>query len=180
MKTWVLLLLAFVLSLPTAAPAWQPDTEDKLAVAVQETIEAFLAEYPELTTYFEESWGYAVFPRIWKGASMFGVAWGKGLVIEQDRLAGRCSQFLGSLGAQLGAQSYQQVILFRTEAALATFKQGRIEFEGRASAVVLTAGASVDPANLPDVAIFSLTRGGLMFEAAAAGVKYSYKPAAGD
>ena len=71
---------------------------------------------------------------------MFGAAWGKGLVIEQDRPAGRCSQFLGSLGAQLGAQSYQQLILFRTEAALATFKEGRIEFEGRASAVVFTAG----------------------------------------
>jgi len=180
MKRSLLLLLALLLSLPASAPAWQPDPEDKLETAVQETIDAFLAERPELTTYFEESWGYAVFPRVWKGASMFGAAWGKGLVIEQDRLAGRCSQFLGSLGAQLGAQSYRQLILFRTEAALATFKQGRIEFEGRASAVVFTAGTAVDPANLPDVAIFSLTRGGLMFEAAAAGVKYSFKPAAGD
>jgi len=180
MKHWPLLLLAFILALPAPAPAWQANPENKLEAAVQETIDAFLAQRPELAAYFEKSWGYAVFPRVLKGGAMFGAAWGKGLVIEQDRLAGRCSQFLGSLGAQLGAQSYQQVILFRTEAALATFKQGRIEFEGRASAVVLTAGASVDPANLPDVAIFSLTRGGLMFEAAAAGVKYSYKPAAGD
>lgn len=167
------LLLVLILSLPAPAMAWQADPENKLEVAVEDTIEAFLLQRPELEAYFEESWGYAVFPRVVKGGAMFGAAWGKGLVIEQDRLAGRCSQFLGSLGAQLGAQSYQQLILFRTEAALATFKQGRIEFEGRASAVVLTAGASVDPANLPDVAIFSLTRGGLMFEAAAAGVKYS-------
>jgi len=180
MKKWVLLLLAFILSLPAPTQGWQANPDNKLEVAVQETIDAFLAERPELTTYFEESWGYAVFPRVLKGGAMFGAAWGKGLVIEQDRLAGRCSQFLGSLGAQLGAQSYRQLILFRTEAALATFKQGRIEFEGRASAVVVTAGASVDPANLPDVAIFSLTQGGLMFEAAAAGVKYSYKPLQGD
>lgn len=55
------------------------------------------------------------------------------------RLAGRCSQFPGSLGAQLGGQSYRQVILFRDEAAMATFKTGRIEFEGRASAVALIA-----------------------------------------
>jgi len=178
MKYW--LLLAIILSLPGSATAWQANPDNKLEVAVQETIDAFLAERPELTTYFKESWGYAVFPRVLKGGAMFGAAWGKGLVIEQDRPAGRCSQFLGSLGAQLGAQSYRQLILFRTEAALAIFKQGRIEFEGRASAVVVTAGASVDPANLPDVAIFSQTQGGLMFEAAAAGVKYSYKPLQGD
>ena len=180
MKHWPLLSLAFILLLPAPAPAWQANPEHKLEVAVQDTIDVFLAQRPELTTFFEASWGYAVFPRVWKGGAMFGAAWGKGLVIEQDRLAGRCSQFLGSLGAQLGVQSYQQVILFRSEAALANFKQGRFEFEGRASAVVLTAGVSVDPANLPDVAIFSLTHGGLMFEAAAAGVKYRCKPLNGD
>jgi len=180
MKYWPLMLLAFILSLPAAAPAWQADPEDKLEVAVQGTIDAFREQRPELAEYIEEAWGYAVFPRVLKAGAMFGAAWGKGLVIEQDRLVGRCSQFLGSLGAQLGAQSYQQLILFRTEAALATFKEGRIEFEGRASAVVFTAGASADPANLPDVAIFSLTQGGLMFEAAAAGVKYSYKPLQGN
>lgn len=175
MKRWLPLVLALVLPCPAAGLEWQADPNDKLQVAVQRTVEQFLDQRPELGAYFEQAWGYAVFPRVLKGGAMFGAAWGKGLVIEQDRLVGRCSQFLASLGAQLGGQSYRQVILFRNESAMDTFKTGRIEFEGRASVVVLTAGASVDPANLPDVAIFTLTESGLMFEAAAAGAKYTYR-----
>lgn len=176
MNRYLLILLILALPCPVAALEWQADPTDKLEVAVQQTVERFLDQRPELEDYFEEAWGYAVFPRVLKGGAMFGAAWGKGLVIEQDRLVGRCSQFLASLGAQLGGQSYRQVILFRNEAALDTFKTGRIEFEGRASVVAFAAGAAMDPANLPDVAIFTLTEGGLMFEAAAGGVKYSYKP----
>jgi lipid-binding SYLF domain-containing protein len=174
----LVLVLVLVLAVPGTvfASEWQADPADKQQRAVQRTIEAFLAQRPELTEYFEQAWGYAVFPRVLKGASMFGGAWGKGLVIEDDRLVGRCSQLLISLGAQLGAQSYSQVILFRDAAAMETFKRGRLEFEGRASVVALTAGAAIDPAYLPDVAIFSLIEGGLMFEAAAGGVKYSYRP----
>ena len=180
MNRCLLILLILALPCPAAALEWQADPNDKLEVAVQQTVELFLYQRPELGDYFDQAWGYAVFPRVLKGGAMFGAAWGKGLVIEQDRLVGRCSQFLASLGAQLGGQSYRQVILFRNEAAMDTFKAGRIEFEGRASVVAITAGASVDPANLPDVAIFTLTEGGLMFEAAAAGVKYSYKPKASE
>jgi lipid-binding SYLF domain-containing protein len=176
MKRWFLISLLFALPALVAAQEWQANPDDKMQLAVQETIGIFLEQRPELTDYFEQAWGYAVFPNVLKGGAMFGAAWGKGLVIEQDQLAGRCSQILASLGAQLGGQSYRQVILFRDEAALATFKTGHIEFEGRASAVAFKSGAAVDPANLPDVAIFTVTRGGLMLEAAAAGVKFSYKP----
>lgn len=163
-----------------AADAWQPDPGDKLQVAVRDTVEVFLQEQPGLATYFEQASGYAVFPKVVKVGAMWGGAWGRGLVFENGLLVGRCSQLLGSLGAQLGAQSYRQLILFRTPEALEAFKRGRVEFEGRASAVAFRQGAAVDPAYLPDVAIFTVTNGGLMLEAAAGGVKYGYRPIATD
>lgn len=177
MKTTISILLLLIATAgPARAEPWQADPSDKLQVAVQDTVTVFLEERPELTDYFEQATGYAVFPNVVKVGAMFGGAWGRGLVIEDGRLTGRCSQLLGSLGAQMGAQSYRQVILFRTVEALDAFKAGRVEFEGRASAVAFAAGTAVDPAYLPDVAIFTMTRGGLMLEAAAGGVKYGYKP----
>lgn len=178
----LLTLLTLLTSLieSTMADTWRADSSDEIQVSVQETVEAFLQERPELDEYLEQARGYAVFPKVLKIGAMWGGAWGRGLVIEDDRLVGRCSQLLGSLGAQLGAQSYRQIILFRTEEALEAFKTGRVEFEGRASAVAVKKGAATDPAYLPDVAIFSSTNGGLMLEVAAAGVKYGYKPITAD
>jgi lipid-binding SYLF domain-containing protein len=179
-KLLPLFILLTALIESTMAETWRADPADDLQVSVQETVAAFLQDRPELDEYLQQASGYAVFPRVFKIGAMWGGAWGRGLVIEDDRLVGRCSQLLGSLGAQLGAQSYRQIILFRTQEALEAFKAGRVEFEGRASAVAARRGAATDPAHLPDVAIFSSTNGGLMLEVAAGGVKYGYKPVTAD
>lgn len=171
-----LMVLLVAITGAVSADDWQADASDKLQVSVQESIEVFLDEQPALEDYFSQARGYAVFPKVVKIGAMWGGAWGRGLVFEDGRLIGRCSQLLASLGAQIGAQSYRQLILFRTDEAMDAFKDGRVEFEGRASAVAIKQGAASDPAYLPDVAIFTITNGGLMLEAAAAGVKYSYKP----
>ena len=176
MKNLLLSCLLLLSPIAAAAAEWQADPDDERQVEVQDTIAKFLELHPDLADYFDQAWGYAVFPRVMKIVAVFVAAYGKGLVIEQDVLVGRCKQYLGSLGAQLGGQSYSQVILFRNAEVMEVFKRGRVEFNGRASVVAFKAGTAIDPANLPDIAIFSITRGGLMVEAAAAGVKYSYKP----
>ena len=167
----------FLLIWPTAGHAeWQPDATDKQQVAVRQTIDDFIENEPRVQEYFEQAAGYAVFPRVWRAAFMWGGAYGKGLVFGGGELVGSCSQVLGSVGAQLGLQSYQQVVLFNSQAGLAEFQEGRLEFQGRASAAVATVGKSAEPGHLPEVAIFSLTRGGLMLEASANIVKFGYKP----
>jgi lipid-binding SYLF domain-containing protein len=171
------MILACLLVMPLPSRAgWSADPDDALQLKVEQALDVFREQQPEIDDFLSQAVGYAVFPNVVKIGAMWGGAYGKGLLIEQDQAVGRCSQWLGSLGAQLGAQSYRQLILFRTPEALETFKRGRIEFNGRASAVAVTAGGAVDPAHLPDVAIFSLARGGLMAELSAAGVKYNYRP----
>lgn len=177
MKVSFAMILACLLAMPlTARAEWRADPEDALQLKVEQALADFREQQPEIGDFLSQAVGYAVFPNVVKIGAMWGGAYGKGLLIEKDQAVGRCSQWLGSLGAQLGAQSYRQLILFRTPEALETFKRGRIEFNGRASAVAVTAGGSVDPAYLPDVAIFSLARGGLMAELSAGGVKYTYRP----
>ena len=155
---------------------WQPDEMDKQQLAVRDTIDAFIENEPRFQDYFDQAAGYAVFPRVWRVAVMWGGAFGKGLVIQGDELVGSCSQVLGGVGAQLGLQTYQQVVLFQNQSALQEFQEGRLEFQGRASVAVATVGKSADPAHLPEVAIFSLTEAGLMFEASANVVKFGYQP----
>ncbi|MEN8129746.1 MAG: lipid-binding SYLF domain-containing protein [Pseudomonadota bacterium] len=175
-----LILLMLLSRHGTAQPTWQADSSDPMQLRVSETIEKFLEKTPQLRPFFEQAYGLAVFPSVIRAGLVWGGAYGRGLVIEQNRLIGSSSQWVMNLGPQIGVQSYSQVILFKDAAALDWFKQRHVEFVGRASVVAFKRGAAVDPAYNPSVAVFSLTKGGLMFEAAAGGVYLSYKPRQND
>lgn len=170
--TWVILCLP----LSSTLADWQPDPGDELQVRARAAVDRFLDERPNLEPYFAQAHGYAIFPRLRRGGLFWGFAYGKGLVIEQGELVGNTSQWRLSLGAQAGVQSQSQVILFRDAESLEHFKRGNLEFGGQASAAAGTAGKAGDAGYHPKVAIFTLTNGGLMLEAAAAGVKYTYRP----
>ena len=177
MKALILTVLAG-LALQFATPAradWTPASGDELQQNCAKALDEFRAR-PELERFFAEAHALVIFPSVKRIGLAFGTAWGKGLVFEQGRLIGRAGQRELSLGAQFGAQSHSQIIFFRNAEALQTFQLGRREFLGRASATGIVWGSSFEPANLPDVAIFSNTGGGLMLEASAAGVRYDYEP----
>lgn len=161
---------------PDMALGWEPDTSDPMQLKAATEIEKMLASKPDLQRYFDEAVGYAIFPGVVRVAVGFGVVYGRGLVIEADRLVGRTWQGQGNLGATLGGQMHSQIIFFRDAEILEEFKTGRFEFQGRASAVLIAVGASTDPGFKSQVAIFTRTRGGLMIELAAAVAKYGYKP----
>ena len=155
---------------------WQADTADPMQLRVSATIERFLENKPDLKRFFEQAYGLAVYPSVTRAGLIFGGAYGRGLVIEQSKLVGNTSQWVFNLGPQLGAQRYSQVILFKDAMSMDWFKQEHLEFIGRASIVALKKGAAVDPAYNPSVAVFSITNGGLMFEASAGGIYLSFKP----
>ena len=56
------------------------------------------------------------------------------------------------------------------------FTGGNFEFGAQASAIAVTAGASADAAYSDGVAVFTLPKGGLMYEASIAGQKFGFKP----
>ena len=100
-------------------------------------------------------------------------------------------------GFQLGGQAYSQLILFEDSRALEEFTSGNFEFGAQATAVALTAAAGAEAGgtgagtnvsagkNDADVssggykrgmAIFTIAKGGLMYEATLGGQKFSYAP----
>ena len=56
-------------ALTPAAAGWNPDKKKPTsAEEVQATIESFLEQDPGLQKFFDSAHGYAVFPKIYKGA----------------------------------------------------------------------------------------------------------------
>lgn len=143
----------------------------------QKAIDRFLKADPDLKRFFDEAYGYAIFPTVGKGGAGIGGAYGKGHVFEQGQLAGACSLTQVSAGFQFGGQAYSEIIFFVDKRALDEFKSGDFELGAEASAVAVTAGASVDAAYDEGVAIFTVTKGGLMYEATVAGQKFNYESA---
>ncbi len=147
--------------------------------------------------YFSRSAGYAVFPTIGKGGIGIGGAYGKGSVYAHGKRTGAVSMKQLSFGLQMGGQAYSQIIFFEDQRALDEFTSGNFEFGAGASAVALTAAASASAGTggggvsasggkkdattgggyYKGMAVFTIAKGGLMYEAAVAGQKFKYEPA---
>jgi hypothetical protein len=155
-------------------------------------------EAGESGSYFASSYGYAVFPSIGKAGIGIGGAHGTGHVFKQSKLIGEATMNQLTVGLQLGGQVYSQIIFFETETNLNDFTSGNFEFGAQATAVALTAGVSAE-ANTgggtsagasggkndastkslgyrKGMAIFTIAKGGLMYEASLGGQKFKYKP----
>lgn len=179
------LLWAAVLSFATVALAadWK---REQLSADVQDTIALFKKTDSSLKDFFEKSAGYAVFPKITKGAIGVGAAHGEGQVfekgklekekLEKEKLAGKTKLTQVTVGFQLGGQVYAEVIFFEDEKTLKDFKEGNVEFSAQVSAVAAAEGASKNAKYKLGVAVFTVARGGLMYEASIGGQKFSYEP----
>lgn len=150
---------------------WNPLAEDK----VQKVIETFKEKNSEMDSFFEDSYGYVVFPSIGKGAIGFGGAHGRGLVYENDQLIGNAKMTQVTLGFQWGGQAYSEVIFFEDEAALNSFKGNNLEFSGQVSAVAAKYGVSADIAYENGVAVYTIAKGGFMYEASLGGQKFKFR-----
>jgi lipid-binding SYLF domain-containing protein len=136
----------------------------------------FKEKDPGLEKVFTESYGYAVYPTVGKGAIGIGGAHGKGEVFERGVLIGTSSISQVTIGFQLGGQAYSEVVFFKDKTALDDFKRGNFELNAQASAIALTERASRDLAYNRGVAIVTMGKGGLMYEASVGGQKFSFKP----
>ena len=154
-----------------------------------------MAKFKELGNVKEllaQSYGYAVLPTIGKGGMGIGGAGGSGCVFAGEKHTGNVSMGQVTVGWQLGGQSYSELILFKNADTYKEFTQGNFEFGADATAVALTygaaAGASTQGASASagdtkgkgawkrGMAIFTLAKGGLMYEASIGGQKYNFKP----
>jgi lipid-binding SYLF domain-containing protein len=171
------ILGAALLILPACTTAPKSDSaRADLDNSVAQAMADFRRADPDIQKFLDTAYGYAIFPSVGKGAAGVGGAFGHGEVFEQGRKIGYCSLSQATIGFQLGGQAYSELIVFENKAALDRFTSGSFAFAAQASAVALKAGASTNAKYANGVAVFTVTKGGLMYEASVGGQKFSFEP----
>lgn len=153
-------------------------------------------EAGESSEFFQKSYGYVLFPNIGKAGVGIGGAMGKGSVYKNGVIVGEASMSQLSIGFQLGMQGYSQIIFFQDKRAFDEFTSGKFEFGATAQAVAITAGVGASTNTTGNtatasggknnattasggfnkgMAIFTIAKGGLMYEASIGGQKFKYK-----
>ena len=167
-----------------------------LADEYEDTMKLF-RDAPESRPFFSKSYGYAVFPLVGKAGYFLGAGYGTGRVYRGGTYVGDTSLSQVSFGFQLGGQAYSQIIFFEDKRAFDDFTGGNFELNAQANAVVVTAGASLQASTLgasasasgtqynakhaavdyyKGMAVFTVAKGGLMYEASVGVQKFEYAP----
>ena len=145
-----------------------------------------------VSKFHKSAYGYAVFPTIGKGGMVVGGAHGTGGVYRGGAKVGDVSMTQLSIGFQLGGQAYRQVVYFQDKRAFDEFTSGEFEFSAQAEAIAITSSAGAQAGTEGSSAsanesqaeagyyggmvVFTMGKGGLMFQAALGGQKYEYTP----
>ncbi len=130
-----------------------------------------------LAPFFEQSKIIAVYPTNVRAGMGFGGAYGYGLVYKDGEVVGRSRMYQISVGANLGAQVYRQILFFKTEQAFESLMAGLMEFAGQANVAVATLGMSSTPSFNNEVALFTQLQSGLLIEGSVGAHRYAYWPA---
>jgi lipid-binding SYLF domain-containing protein len=168
-----------------------------LADKYDDTVQLF-KNAGQSATFFDKSYGYAVFPSIGKGGLIVGGAHGTGRVFAQGEYVGDTSTTQVSVGLQAGGQAYSMIIFFEDRRAFDEFTRGDFAFGAGVSAVAITAAAGGSTGTMgttggasggkndaataggfhKGMAVFTIVKGGAMGSVAVGGQKFSYKPRA--
>lgn len=165
-----LICLIFSFTINAQGGGWNPERVKDSKEALNKMIE----DSPKLRAFKNKAYAYAVFPRVTKAGVGIGGAAGRGIVFRNHQEVGWSSLKQISIGLQLGGQQYSEVIFFENKKAYDHFINGKLKFDAQASAVAITAGASVDAAYHEGVAVFTRTKGGLMYQASIGGQHFKF------
>lgn len=168
-----------VLCLSVAACASTPKTASErrtLESRADATIAEMTAKDPGLRGVLDSSYAYAVLPSIGKGGAIVGGAHGTGILYERGVPKGFVVLNQASLGAQLGGQSFAEILVLRDRSATERLKSGNFQLGADIGAVAITAGAAAQAQFSNGVAAFVMPRGGLMVDISVSGQKLSYQP----
>lgn len=153
-----------------------PASRDYMTARVKGTISEFISTKPMIKKLIDSAYGYAVLPSVGSGALIIGGAQGRGQVFERGRLIGYCKMSSASIGAQIGGQSYSELILFQNAATMAAFKEGETTFNAQASAVVAASGSGTAANYVRGVLVYVLPLQGFMAQAAIGGQHFTFAP----
>lgn len=167
--TWMLVLVAMLTYAQDAKKDQRiiEDSEDAKA--------AFLEDDPDMQSFFDNSYAYIILPNVGKGGLGVGGAAGNGVAYEKGEFIGFARMTQVTIGFQAGGQAYSEVVFFESEEEFDRFKENKIEMAAQVSAVAAASGASLNAEYVDGVAVFTRTKGGLMYEASVGGQQFKYR-----
>ncbi len=172
----VMILLSTLILTGCATVPQTIEARAVLSSEVDETIAVFKAKDPDIQRFIDNSYGYAVLPKVAKGAIWLGGAYGRGEVFEQGRQVGFCSVSQATLGFSFGGEFFREIIFFRGQTDMDRFKRGEYAFSAQITGVAATAGAAAKTDYRLGVVVFIATDVGLMVDASLGGQKFTYVP----
>ena len=129
------LSLACVSGCGSAPKEMSGSEKSELDAQVRSTVADFRAADPGMDKFFSGAYAYAVFPDVTAGAMVVGAAHGEGEVLRNGRIIGFADVSKANVGAQVGGQSFQQILFFENEGSYTQFRDGSFELDAKASAV---------------------------------------------
>jgi lipid-binding SYLF domain-containing protein len=104
--------------------------------------QSMVAKEPSLQALLDEAAGYIVFPQVKQGGFIFGGAKAHGVVYHRGQFVGFAQMRQASVGAQVGAQRFAELVIVRDQATLDRITSGALDLGGQATAVILRHGAT--------------------------------------
>jgi len=150
--------------------------KDELHQQVQNIKKDWQAKDNTFNATLKKAYAYAIFPEVGKGGFIIGASHGAGEVYQKGKLIGHTKMTQTTVGAQVGGQTYAEVILFKGKKALDRFKTSRFEGTAAATAIGGKKGAAAASKYKDGTAIMVLPIKGAMAEAAGGGQKFKFEP----
>lgn len=176
MRSVTLLAVALgLLAACTTAPS-SPESRTALLQEAAAALQDMIRMDAGVQSLVRSGHGYALFPEVVKAGLGVGGGYGQGVVYEQGQHVGFADLTLGSIGVQIGGQTFRELIVFQNKAALDRFKLSPVDFTAGAAAMILQNGAAADATFIEGIAVIVQPITGAMAEATIGGQQFKYVP----
>ena len=117
-----LTFILFLVALAGYSTADKAQGADDMVAAARAALDSLYRQVPAARSLAETSAGVLVFPDVTQAGLVVGGQYGTGVLFKNGKPAGHYNIAGGSLGLQIGAQTFSQAYFFTTPAALKTFE----------------------------------------------------------
>jgi lipid-binding SYLF domain-containing protein len=172
-KKSIFLILSILIA--TIAFGQSTRTDRRILKDSKKAKTSFIKSDPSIKKWFDNAYGYVIFPNVGKGGIVVGGAFGNGIVFINNIPIGRANLSQMSIGFQLGAQGYREVIFFENKSNMDDFKENKLKLSAQVSAILVVLGAAANINYSNGILIFIQPKGGLMYEISVGGQTFNYE-----
>jgi lipid-binding SYLF domain-containing protein len=163
---------ALLVGCTTAPPT--PESRTALVESATLAMQDMNRMDPGVEPLARKGYGYALFPEVVKAGLGVGGGYGQGVVYEQGQHVGYADLTLASVGAQIGGQTFSELIVFENKAAMDRFKLSPVDFTAGAAAMILQNGAAANATFIEGIAVVVRPITGAMAEATIGAQQFKY------